>query len=218
MKKIKIQLTVIFVILAVLIIGLFALKKYNSSQEAAEAEDDTHFEAFSMDTADIYGISFTSSDGEYIGLYKQDDLWYLENNEDVDIDEDTVNEILNYLSGIYATTVVTDGDSSEFGFDEPTNEIIITDADGSTTTITIGMTNEVTDEYYFIFNQNSDSIYAGDGDLLSAVNYTLEDLVVVEDDEETEDTSDTEVSDDEDYTTLEDIEEYTEDSADDAQD
>ena len=69
-------------------------------------------------------------------------------------------------------------DNKEYGFDRPLNILTFEMEDG-TRTITIGMKNDITSQYY-IMDNNSEAIYIVDKDLETPFSKSLEDMKATE--------------------------------------
>ena len=175
----------LFALLLLLILGgaLAGVKIYNSKaeeKEAAEAEAEKIY-ADETKVDEITSISWQYYD-DTIVLTKEDDTWVCEDHPDYDIDTDKVENLLGYLAPLEATDTVDEPeDLSVYGFDTPT-EVITYETDEKSVTLTFGMENEFTSDYY-LQTSLDDTIYLVGSDLFTAFDCNAESLTV---DEETE--------------------------------
>ena len=69
---------------------------------------------------------------------------------------------------------------ADYGLDEPALTITATDADGTAYTFSIGDQNEVTQEYYLLYNGDSSKVYMVDSTLQDTFSLGLYDMVQME--------------------------------------
>lgn len=150
----------------------------NAEQEEEAALGDVILE---VDDANLTGVSYQIS-GTVYSFVQQDGSWKLESDETFPVDETALLSPLNQLDALYAVRTLTDvADSSEYGFEEPQNEIVLTDADGTVTTITIGATNSSTGNDYLMLNQDASVIYTVDASVRTALAENLYEYAYSED-------------------------------------
>lgn len=178
MTKQKKQLIIILIILAICVLALVGVKLYNQHVSDAEAEESASdsVEIYGAEADDITAFGYTDSNGETVSLSLDGDTWLNANDNTMDLDEDAITSMLSYFTSISSTKQITDADPSEYGFDTPSNEFTVTTAD-QTVTLTYGMKNEMTEEYYLILNGDTTVIYVTDGSLLTLADTTLSDLL-----------------------------------------
>lgn len=150
----------------------------NAEQEEAAALGDVILE---VDDANLTGVSYQIGGTAY-SFVQQDGSWKLESDETFPVDETALLSPLNQLDALYAVRTLTDvADSSEYGFEEPQNEIVLTDADGTVTTITIGITNSSTGNDYLMLNRDTSVIYTVDASVRTALAENLYEYAYSED-------------------------------------
>lgn len=131
-----------------------------------------------MDTDSIKSFSYQAQ-GNTLTFEKSDDTWYYQPDHSIKIDQNIIKNMLAAVEKVTAEEKLEDvKDTSEYGFDAPVNVLTFTLSDG-TRTITIGMQNEITNEYY-IMDHNTSAIYIVNDGLSSAFSKTLEDVTAVE--------------------------------------
>lgn len=206
MKKQRKQFLILIVVLAALAGVYFGVGSYNEKQAEAEAEAEA--EAARRETialvdaqaSEIIGFEFVSggetlrfelagesegaSAGEGAGESEgegegEGDAWIYPADAALDIDEDTVAGMLSDLCALTADEKLDDPeDAGEYGFDAPTNVISYTTASG-TKTLTLGMENPVTGQYY-VKTSDSDDIYLIPATLAMSFGRTLDEMVTEE--------------------------------------
>lgn len=177
----KKQFIGICVLVVLCVAAYFGLKTYNAKtaeKEQKEAES-KKIEAVSIDTEKVKSFSYQLN-GATITFEKDGDTWYYQSDHSINIDEDKVSTMLTAAAEVTAEEKLENvEDISEYGFDNPTNVLTFTMEDG-TRTITIGMQNEITSQYY-IMDNNSDTIYIVDSGISNAFSKSIEDMTAVED-------------------------------------
>ncbi len=171
----------VLLLLAVGIAALFLIKFYNQKEEtkAAKEEAEETMEVFSVEADDITAFSYVDDAGDTLSFHLEDDSWLYDGDTTIDLDEASVNSLLAKLTSITSTKVIENQNATEYGFDTPGNVITITTED-QTVTLTYGMQNEMTQEYYLILNNDSDLIYVTDGTPLSISSNTVASLTATD--------------------------------------
>lgn len=185
----KKQFIGICVLVIVCVAAYFGLKTYNekAAEQEQKEEESKKIEAVSIDKDAVKSFSY-QIDGNTITFEKEEDTWYYQPDHSINIDQDAISEMLDAVTAVTAEEKLENvEDTSEYGFDSPTNVLTFTMEDG-TRTITIGMQNEITSEYY-IMDNNSSAIYVVETNLNTTFSKSVEDVTAEE--EETEDTTDT---------------------------
>lgn len=180
MKK-SIRLLTGIAVLAVLTGSYLLLVRQNEKNAEQEEEATLGEVILEVDDANLTGVSYQIGGTAY-SFVRQEDSWKLESDETFPVDETALLSPLNQLDALYAVRTLTDvADSSEYGFEEPQNEIVLTDADGTVTTITIGATNSSTGNDYLMMNQDSSVIYTVDASVRTALAENLYEYAYSED-------------------------------------
>lgn len=185
----KKQFIGICILVIVCVAAYFGLKTYNekAAEQEQKEEESKKIEAVSIDKDAVKSFSY-QIDGNTITFEKEEDTWYYQPDHSINIDQDAISTMLDAVTVVTAEEKLENvEDTSEYGFDSPTNVLTFTMEDG-TRTITIGMQNEITSEYY-IMDNNSSAIYVVETNLNTTFSKSVEDVIVEE--EGTEDTTDT---------------------------
>ncbi len=138
----------------------FGLKLYNTkSAEKEQAEADSKkIEAVNIDSDKVQSFSY-QLEGTAITFEKEEDVWYYQPDHSIKIDQDKIKEMLQAVTDVTADEKLEEvKDNKEYGFDRPLNILTFEMEDG-TRTITIGMKNDITSQYY-IMDNNSEAIYS----------------------------------------------------------
>lgn len=180
----KKQFIGICILVVLCVAAYFGLKVYNekaAEKEQQEAEE-KKIEAFSIDKEKVNSFSY-QVDGNTITFEKEEDIWYCKEDHSISIDQDAISTMLESAAEVTAEQKLENvEDISEYGFDSPTNVLTFEMEDG-TRTITIGMQNEITSEYY-IMDNNSNAIYVVQTNLNATFSKSVEDVTAEEEEEE----------------------------------
>lgn len=176
----KKQFIGICILVLVCVAAYFGLKAYNekaAEKEQKEAEE-KQIDAVTIEKDKVKAFSYQAA-GTTITFEKEEDTWYYQGDHSIKIDQDAVSAMLDAVAKVTAEEKLENvEDTSEYGFDSPTNVLTFQMEDG-TRTITIGMQNEITDEYY-IMDNNSNAIYVVTTDLNTTFSKSVEDMTAVE--------------------------------------
>lgn len=176
----KKQFIGICILVLVCVAAYFGLKAYNekaAEKEQKEAEE-KQIDAVTIEKDKVKAFSYQTA-GTTITFEKEEDTWYYQGDHSIKIDQDAVSAMLDAVAKVTAEEKLENvEDTSEYGFDSPTNVLTFQMEDG-TRTITIGMQNEITDEYY-IMDNNSNAIYVVTTDLNTTFSKSVEDMTAVE--------------------------------------
>ncbi|MBE6564679.1 MAG: DUF4340 domain-containing protein [Ruminococcaceae bacterium] len=175
MKKIR-NLILIFVLLVALVAGYVILRSLNSG----ELPEEEIILAATVDTQQLKSLSYSYA-GDDVTLLLQEGSWVSEKNPALPLDQTPITAMVGAIPEVVASRLIAENkdNASEFGFDEPTMEIHIGLADGSSVTYILGEINAMTTEYYFTTDA-TESIYLIADDLLHTFTKTTDDLILVD--------------------------------------
>lgn len=183
MKKQQKQFLAVLMVLLLFIAAYFLLTHYNKTKEAIESSEEEAAKIYVTDIQqeEITAFSYQLEDST-VTMVKDGDSWTYQEAPEEDMDETQVDAMAGYLNKIEAAQIVEDPEElSEYGFDEPTNVITMTTENG-TVTLTIGMENSITSQYYLTSSEN-DKLYLVDTSLVSEFQRSPEELIAQEDTE-----------------------------------
>ncbi len=187
---------IVIIIVAVILLGLLLVVaiKRNNEQENVDSTIDTV--ETSTDTVDefadteeegeyilliprddVYSFSMTDAQGIILNFQKQDDKWVYVDNESVDINQDEINSVLDYITGIKFTEVINTDDGSEYGLDQDSPMFVITDANDNSVIISVGYMDDEVGMVYYALNYDFTHIYVNKGNLYNVCAYKIQDLI-----------------------------------------
>lgn len=120
-------------------------------------------------------------DGATLALVKEDDGWSYADDEAFPLDQSVPENMTSVLSGLTASRVLDEpGELADYGLDEPALTVTATDADGTAYTFAVGDQNQVSQEYYLLYNGDESKVYMVDSSLGDAFSLGLHDMVQME--------------------------------------
>lgn len=167
----KKQMIVGIVLLILCIGGYFGVKAYNAHQEKKQEAE--AMKPVSIAVSDITGFSYVKDD-TVLEFKKDGEDWVYTGDTSMDIDEASVEEMLATVCDVTSTEKITAENLSDYGFDEPTNIITLDTAEG-TTTVKLGMYNEMVSKYYLSINDSTE-LYLIGSEIISGFDKSAEDL------------------------------------------
>lgn len=188
-KKLKAFLLIFVCILLVMLI-IFAIGSYRDS-DTGSSNNSKYIEKLDKESLktddgeqvvlipkeDIYSFSFTEASGIVLNFEYIDDQWVYTDNPDIDISEDRIDKVLNYLCDIRYVDTLAGVDGEGFGLGKGSKECRITDSAGSTVIISIGKINQKNGTVYFAINYDFSTVYINSGRLNKVTEYSIESLV-----------------------------------------
>ena len=161
MKKKSMNLITAVAVLVVLSGAYVGVKTYVAKQEEKEnAEEEMEkTQVFSISSEDVQSIKFVI-DKKEVTFEKNNDEWVKSDERDFPVDQDKLIEAIGSLNNVEADRVLDNvTDTTEYGLDDPTNTITITDKDGKETVLHVGMENASTSQYYVENGEDESKIY-----------------------------------------------------------
>ncbi|MEG0961709.1 MAG: DUF4340 domain-containing protein [Lachnospiraceae bacterium] len=180
MDRQKKQLLIICVLFLVSLGTYFGLKAYHNSETEQEKEKTKNetVTAIKVDSKKVNAFSY-QIEGTELTFEKQEDIWYYQPDHNIKIDQNSMTSMLSSVNKLTTTQKLTKGSNpDEYGFQNPQN-VLTFETDQGTYTVTLGMKNEVTGQYY-VKNSESDTIYLIDTDLNTTFSKTVEQVTAVE--------------------------------------
>ena len=161
MKKKSMNLITAVAVLVVLSGAYVGVKTYVAKQEEKEnaEEEEEKAQVFSISSEDVQSIKFVI-DKKEVTFEKNNDEWVKSDERDFPVDQDKLIEAIGSLNNVEADRVLDNvTDTTEYGLDDPTNTITITDKDGKETVLHVGMENASTSQYYVENGEDESKIY-----------------------------------------------------------
>lgn len=183
---------IILVIALVAIVSASAgMKGYQKKQDqkAAQQEEDEKVYALQFASDDVTGISY-EYDGTVLSLVKDGDDWKCSTDENAEIDADKMKTMLSSLGSMTAdSTVESPENVSEYGIDQPTQQVTLNFSDGSEKKVTFGSTNEIVGGTYVQVSGDANVYLVGSSYVNTTLNKGIDDLKVDDTDDTSSDTS-----------------------------
>lgn len=191
----------LIVLAAVVVVLGAALVFLNSLEE----EEETGIPLLDFEASSVTALSYRNSETEATLLRDEEDTWYLDQDADLPLDQDSVSSLVEEFAALQAVRDLgAETDTENMGLDDPTMVFTIgvdgadiasaETATGETAegvyTVTIGSENSVTEAYYAKVSWN-DHIYTIDASSLSGLVktprelYKAQDITDLEEDEVT---------------------------------
>lgn len=181
----------LIVLAAVVVVLGAALVFLNSLEE----EEETGIPLFDFEASSVTALSYRNSETEATLLQDEEDTWYLDQDADLPLDQDSVSSLVEEFAALQAVRDLgAETDTENMGLDDPTMVFTIgvdgadiasaETATGETAsgayTVTIGSENSVTEAYYAKVSWN-DHIYTIDASSLSGLVKTSRELYKAQD-------------------------------------
>ena len=173
MEKQKKQLIGLLVVLVVAVIAFVVISRLPGGEEA---EDEESYAVTALDADAVTKLVYTNESGT-VSLTKSGNDWVYEEDKGVDIDEDTVNNMVSMVASLTSENKLENvTDVSQYGLDNPILKILI--SDGSTSyTLFVGDYNETTYTYYLCLESDMSTVYTTQSGTISDFqNNTLAEL------------------------------------------
>ena len=130
-------------VLVLLLILYFALSTWNKKQDSKEEET---VKVTDLKTSEITGVKYDLGTGE-MNFEKDGDTWYYTADKDFPLRQSYPKTVADAMGRLSADRELEDADAlEEYGLDHPTYTVILTDEDGTVTTIKVG--NATGNDYY----------------------------------------------------------------------
>lgn len=189
----KKQWIILVVALVAIVAASAGLKGYQKKQDqkAAQQEEDEKVYALQFASDDVTGISYEYS-GETLEFTKTDDTWSCSTDPTAQIDADKMKTMISSLGSMTAdSTVESPEDVSEYGIDQPTQQVTLNFSDGSEKTLTFGMENEIVGGIYVQVSGDDNVYLVGSSYVNTTLNKGVDDLKVDDTDDADDTSSDT---------------------------
>lgn len=185
----KKQWIILVIALVAIVAASAGMKGYQKKQDqkAAQQEEDEKVYALQFMSDDVTGISY-EYDGSVLSFTKAGDDWKCNTDETAEIDADKMKTMLSSLGSMTAdSTVESPKDVSEYGIDQPTQQVTLDFSDGSEKTVTFGSTNAIVGGTYVQVSDDENVYLVGSSYVNTTLNKGVDDLKV----DETDDADDT---------------------------
>ncbi len=194
MKKKQRQMIGMLLALVLLAAAFLGIRQYNkNAASTTSATEDTQETVLDVNSDDIISFSYVY-DGETYSFEKEDDTWYYADDHSLNLKQERIKAMLLKVAPLKVNQAIENvTDMSQYGLTNPERTIQYETADRSVI-INVGNLNSMTSQYYIAFPSEM-TVYAVTTNVVTGFNYTLDDLVEVEETaEETESTKATDTT------------------------
>ena len=180
MKKKQRQMIGMLLALVVLAAVFLGIRQYNKNTvSATSTTEDTQETVLDVNSDDITSFCYVY-EGETYAFEKEDETWYYADDHSLNLNQDRIKTMILKVAPLKADQVIENvTDMSQYGLADPERTIQYETADRSVI-INIGNLNSMTSQYYIAFPSEM-KVYVVTTNVVTGVNYTLEDLVEEED-------------------------------------
>ncbi len=191
MKKKQRQMIGMLLALVVLAAAFLGIRQYNkNASSTTSTTEDTKETVVDVNSDDITSFSYVY-EGETYSFEKEDDTWYYADDHSLNLKQERIKAMILKVAPLKVNQVIENvTDMSQYGLANPERTIQYETADRSVI-INVGNLNSMTSQYYIAFPSEM-TVYAVTTNVVTGFNYTLDDLVEVE--ETTEETESTETT------------------------
>ncbi|WP_296117457.1 DUF4340 domain-containing protein [uncultured Eubacterium sp.] len=187
----KKQWIILVIALVAIVAASAGMKGYQKKQDqkAAQQEEDEKVYALQFASDDVTGISY-EYDETVLSFVKDGDDWKCSTDENAEIDADKMKTMLSSLGSMTAdSTVESPENVSEYGIDQPTQQVTLNFSDGSEKKVTFGSTNEIVGGTYVQVSGDANVYLVGSSYVNTTLNKGIDDLKVDDTDDTSSDTS-----------------------------
>ena len=191
MEKKTRTIGILLLVLLVLLITFFGLKKWNTSKSEAEEKKKENAVVHIFETDSLESIEYKEASGEEMSFVKEDDTWEYAPDTTIALTESSMQNMEDAFSDIRAVKEIKNPDGlSDYGFDSPEYNLTLTGKDGEAHKFLIG--NASGENYYFMeqyfdlleayqeanptMEDGTEKVYTVSTDLISEMVWQLADV------------------------------------------
>ena len=162
-------------IFIVLVLIYLALSSYQWDAGEADSGEDSQIQI--TDLGELSSFQFTDqSTGTGMSFVKEDGTWYMADDREIPLDQTYIDAMENTYASLTATRQIDEPDAlSDYGLDSPAYTVQATDADGNTTTFSVG--DAADEDYYLTVDSAQAPVYTVTSSAVSVLQYDLDTLV-----------------------------------------
>ena len=193
MKKQKRPLLVLLIVLGVFVAGYFGIQKYVDFMEQKKAAQEELEKIYlnDLEADDIERITYIYNEESY-SFVKEGEVWVSSEDKTLPIIQTKLENMAGKLAATEAETKIENvTDLSQYGLETPVRTITYM-ANGVEQTWNVGDYNSLSYVYYISDKADSSVVYTVSSSFLTGFNYSLEELIEVEETTETIETENTE--------------------------
>lgn len=162
-------------IFIILVLIYLALSSYQWDAGEADSGEDSQIQV--TDLGELSSFQFTDqSTGTGMSFVKEDGTWYMADDREIPLDQTYIDAMENTYASLTATRQIDEPDAlSDYGLDSPAYTVQATDADGNTTTFSVG--DAADEDYYLTVDSAQAPVYTVTSSAVSVLQYDLDTLV-----------------------------------------
>lgn len=162
-------------IFIVLVLIYLALSSYQWDAGEADSGEDSQIQV--TDLGELSSFQFTDqSTGTGMSFVKEDGTWYMADDREIPLDQIYIDTMENTYASLTATRQIDAPDAlSDYGLDSPAYTVQATDADGNTTSFSVG--DAADEDYYLTVDSAQAPVYTVTSSAVSVLQYDLDTLV-----------------------------------------
>jgi len=183
-KKQKKSLLILVGILAVLAVGLLAVRAHNKAAEkkaATAAAASTSTES-SLTGANLKfsAISYTNSTATLSFALDKDGNWYWTGDPEFPLDGDYLTKLSNTLSSLTPQQTITKGDTLDaYGLTSPAVTLTATETDGTALKLSLGKATTDGKSYYLLKDGDQSTVYVVEGTLYTELTRGIYEMITL---------------------------------------
>ena len=135
-----------------------------------------------LDIENPVEITYSADDGSSMSFVKEDGTWYLKNDKETALVQETIQDIADTVSDVKAEKQIKDPDPLEsYGLNEASYTIIVTGENGDTGTLYIG---DGADSDYYLTDKEKQNVYLVSSELPNVLDFDKDNLKQTEKEQE----------------------------------
>ena len=171
MEKKTRTIGILLLVLLVLLITFFGLKKWNTSKSETEEKKKENAVVHIFETDSLESIEYKEASGEEMSFVKEDDTWEYAPDTTIALTESSMQNMEDAFSDIQAVKEIKNPDDlSDYGFDSPEYNLTLTGKDGEAHKFLIG--NPSGENYYFM-EDGTEKVYTVSEDTVTSIMTAL---------------------------------------------
>ena len=172
---------IIGIVILLLLLGAYFLLRYLNLDEENTEEEDTTETVFEIDAEDISNIQIVSGENTF-DFSHGDDTWSYVQDANFPLSESAILDKVSSLTSISSSRTIENPENlSDYGLEDPEVTATVTDAEGETTQLALGTTNDAVSGCYMSLNDDTSKIYLVDTSLKTNLQFDLSDIAEKED-------------------------------------
>jgi len=145
--------------------------------DAASETEDEGQQIFFIEKSDVQKFSLTDANGILLEFQRDGDQWICTDEESLDLNEERVDKILNYICDVRFVESYISEDGSEYGLTADSDIFVVEDSGGNDVYVCLGDVDESDGGIYFALNYDYTQVFKNSGKLSNVCKYYIEELI-----------------------------------------